>query len=364
MKALLTLLFLLPLALFAQDSAAAVQDTIIYDIVDEKPRFPTICERYDTTAAAKDECSELALMTYINQRALYTAEAREKGISGMAVVSFVVEKNGFISMARILRDPGANLGVSALRSVIGMANEVRWIPAIKEGKPVRYQYVLPVRFRIEEPKPYVVSGRDTIYTDLTKPLEFVGNDGQLGAYLSSSINYPKSGEDSCRTGQLDIQILVRPDGRVDVQDILDYNDLGTDFTFEAINVVTSSIGKWSPAEYEGKKVTSAYDLSFSFAPTTEGCKETVAAYNEAINSINEGQVLLQDTLTIDEGLAKLDLAVEAFPADGRFRILRGQARMDNNRLDGACEDLRLAKQIALIDWFDGVLPLICRGVEE
>lgn len=364
MKALLTLLFLIPVALCAQDTTAAVQDTTIYDIADEKPRFPTPCERYDTTAAAKHQCSEAALMAYINQRALYTAEAREKNISGMAVVSFVVEKNGLISMARILRDPGGNLGLSALRSVIGMANEVRWRPAMKDGTPVRFQYVLPVRFRIEKPKPYVVVGRDSIYTDLTKPLEFLGSDGKLGDYLAAKIKYPEAAEDSCRTGQLDIQILVRPNGRVDVQDIIDYNDLGTDFTFEAINVVTSSIGQWSPGEYNGKKVISAYDLSFAFAPTSEGCQETVAAYNEAVNLMNEGQMLVQDSLTIDAGLAKMDLAVEAFPADGRFRILRGQTRMDNNILEGACEDLRLAKDIALIDWFDGVLPLICRGVEK
>ncbi|MEM6769986.1 MAG: energy transducer TonB [Bacteroidota bacterium] len=364
MKALLTLLFLLPLALVAQDTTTAVADTIIYDIADEKPRFPTPCERYDTTAAAKEQCSERALMAYINQRALYTAEAREQNISGMAVVSFVVEKTGFISMARILRDPGGQLGVSALRSVIGMANEVRWRPAIKDGKPVRFQYVLPVKFRIEERKPYVVAGRDTIYTELTKPLVFTGSDGKLGDYLAEKIKYPESGQDSCLTGQMDIQILVRPDGRVDVQDIIDYNDLGTDFTFETISVVTSSFGQWTPAEYEGKAVTAAYDLSFVFAPTNEACQTTVAAYNDAINAMNEGQVLLQDTTTIDEGLAKMDLAIEAFPADGRFRILRGQARMDNNRLDGACEDLRLAKSIALINWFDGILPLICQGVEE
>lgn len=364
MKLLFSLLCLLPLALFAQDTTAAVQDTTIYDIADEAPRFPTPCERYDTTAAAKAECSQVALLQYINQRALYTAEAREKNISGMAVVSFVVEKNGLISMARILRDPGGDLGLSALRSVIGMANEVRWIPAKKDGKPVRFQFVLPVRFRVEEPKPYVVADGDTIYTDVTAPLKFLLNEGNLGDYLSQNVKYPASGEDSCSLGQMDIQLLVRPDGRVDVQDIIDYNSLGTDFNFAAISVITGTIGQWEPAKYEDKAVTAAYDVSFVFAPTGDSCKTTVEAYNAAINQLNEGIQLAQDTLTLDEGLAKMDLAVEAFPNDGRFRILRGQIRMDNNHLDGACEDLRMARELALIDWFDAVLPLICRGVEE
>ena len=363
-KALFSLLLILPLGLVAQTDAApapaAAQDTTIYDIADEKPRFPTPCERYDTTAAAKSECSEAALLAYVNQRALYTAEAREQGISGMAVVGFVVEKNGLVSMARILRDPGGQLGLSALRSVIGMANEVRWRPAIKDGKPVRFQYILPIRFRIEEPKPYVVVNGDSIYTEVTQPLQFLGNDGQLGGYLTDNVKYPASGEDSCRLGQLDIQLLVHPDGSVDVQDIIDYNKLGTDFTFEAISVVTGTYGKWRSAEYEGKPVTAAYDVSFIFAPTGDGCATTVADYNTAINQLNEGIRMAEDSTTLDAGLAKMDLAVEAFPYDGRFRILRGQIRMDNNRLLGACEDLTLARDLALIDWFDAVLPLICR----
>ena len=79
--------------------------------------------------------------------------------------------------------------------------------------------------------------------------------------------------------------------------------------------------------------------------------------------IGEGQALTQDSTTLDAGLLKMDEAVSLFPEDGRFRILRGQARLDNNLLDGACEDLSLAREIALINWYDGILPLICRQAE-
>jgi TonB family protein len=370
MKTLLTLLCFLPFFLMAQDAPAPVSpdsvvvDTTIYDIADEAPRFPTNCEQLDTTAAAKSECSQVALLSYINSRALYPAEAREKNISGMVVIGFVVEANGYVSKAQILRDPGGQLGLSALRAVIGMANEVRFRPAIRDGEYVRFKYILPIRFRLEEPKPYVLLGQDTVYTELTKALAFTGNDGDLSGYLNSKINYPASGEDSCSTGQLDIQLIVHPNGQVDVQDILDYNDLGTDFTFEAVNVATNSYGLWSPAEYEGRPVSSAYDVSFSFAPESEACKVVLEQYNEAITLVSEGQQLALDSLTLDTGLAKMGLAIDMFPLDGRFRIIRGQLRMDNNRLEGACEDLTLAKEIALIDWYDSVLPLLCRKVEE
>jgi len=368
MKTLLTLLCLLPVLVFGQDApvtdtTTAPRDTVIYDIADEIPRFPTPCERYDTTAAAKAQCSESAILSFVYQRALYPAEAREQNISGMAVIAFVVEASGYISSVNVLRDPGGGLGPAAQRAVIGMAREVRFRPAIIDSQFVRYNYVLPIRFRLEEPKPYVLTGRDTVYTSLTKNLVFTGETGRLGDYLNEHIKYPAAWEDSCRTGQLDVQLLVHPDGRVDVQDVIDYNDLGTDFTFEATTVVTGTYGMWEAAEYDGRKVSAAYDVSLSFAPESDGCKTVIESYNGAVTLMTEGQAMVQDTLTLDAGLAKMDQAVKLFPNDGRFRIVRGQTRMDNNLMSGACEDLTLAKRIALIDWFDAVLPLLCREEE-
>lgn len=370
MKIIFSLLFTLPFFLLAQESPAPVApdseatDTTIYEIADEAPRFPTPCERYDTTAAAKAECSQFALLSYINQRAMYPAEAREQNLSGMVVIAMVIEANGYVSRAEILRDPGGNLGLSALRAVVGMAQEVRFRPAVKDKEFVRFKYILPIRFKLEAPKPYVVTDRDTIYTELTKPLEFTGAEGNLGAYLNSKVKYPASGEDSCRTGQLDVQLLVHPNGQVDVQDVIDYNNLGTDFTFEAINVAVGSYGLWSPAEYNGKPVTAAYDVSFTFAPESEACQASIEAYNQAIDLMTAGQQLAMDSTTLTTGLEKMSQAIDMFPRDGRFRIIRGQLLMDNNMLATACEDLTLAKEIALIDWYDSVLPLICRKFEE
>ncbi|NJC26225.1 energy transducer TonB [Neolewinella antarctica] len=371
MKLFFTLICCFPLALIAQaepalttatDSVAV--DTTIYQFADEAPRFPTRCEGYDTTATAKVECSDIAVLAYVNKRVGYPVEARNQGISGTAVISFLIERNGIISRAEILRDPGAGLGVAAARAVIEMAKEVRWRPAFREGKPVRFLYTLPIRFKLEEPKPYVLSDRDTIYTEFSKPVEFTGPSGSLVAYLTEQLTYPTSGEDSCRIGDLDVQLLVTSAGAVQVQDIIDYNDLGTDFTFEAIRVATRSRGQWSPAEYDGRPVTAAYDVALTFVPESAACASTIADYNDALGLINEAQVMAQDSNQVISALAKMDEAVIRFPRDGRFRIVRGQTRLDNNMLGGACEDLTLAKAISLVNWYDGVLPLLCKAMEE
>ena len=373
---LLLLVLLLPLLGYGQEApdsttatdttastAVALGDTTIYSFAAEAPRFPSPCERYDTTAAAKAECAQRYLLDYIYKRALYPPEARQEGISGTAVVAFVVERNGLVNRPEILRDPGGGLGMAALRAVAAMQREVLWRPAFRDSTAVRFRVVLPVRFRLEDPKPYVILGRDTIYTDLTKAATFTGNDGDLVGYFDETITYPEP-QDSCATGQLDIQLIIQPNGLVDVNDIIDYNDLGVAFTSRVIDAATGSFGKWIAAEYEGRKVASAYDVSFNFLPTDPGCAYVVEDYNQALTDMQQAQLLVADSITLEQGLTKMDAAIERFPRDGRFRILRGQARLDNNRLDGACEDLRLAREIALIDWYDSVFPIICRQREE
>ncbi len=365
MKSLLCCLLLFPMLSFAQDTTSQVAvDTTIYSFAEEAPRFPSPCERYDTTAAAKSQCAQRFLLDYVYQRAMYPAEARESNISGTAVVTFIVEPNGMINRPEILRDPGGGIGLSALRSVVGMGREVLWRPAMKDGKPVRFRYVLPIRFRLEEPKPYVIIGTDTVYTDLTQRASFAGNNGDLIDYFDEKITYPDIPQDSCATGQIDMQLLIHPSGLVTVNDIIDYNDLGVDFTGKAIDAATGSFNQWIPAEYEGKKVTSGYDVSFNFTPTDPGCSYVVDEYTQALQLMQDAQVMMTDSTALDQALVKMDQAIDLFPRDGRFRIIRGQVHLDNNNLGKACDDLTMARSIALIDWYDSVLPLICSASEQ
>lgn len=89
---------------------------------------------------------EQAMYRYISQNLTYPEKAKEKGISGTAMITFVVEKDGSISNVRILRDPGAGLGAAAAAVVQGMP---RWTPGKQDGKPVRTQFNLPVQFRLK-----------------------------------------------------------------------------------------------------------------------------------------------------------------------------------------------------------------------
>lgn len=343
----------------AKAQGTADADTTIYTVAEQLPRFPA-CERMDTTIEAKSQCAQQALLAFMYENIRYPLEARQNGNEGTVVSSFVVEKDGSLSNFKVLRDIGGGCGLEVLR-VLEAMNQVgiKWVPGQSQGKVVRTQFNLPIRFKLEEVPPYTLVGRDTIYTEFDKMLEFKGGDEALEDHLALRLDYPPAWEDSCRVGRIEIQLLVRPNGDVRVLDLTDYNDLGIDFWYEAIDAVTSTYKQWDVATFEGRPVGSAYDISLPFLPGNAACQPQVKKYEEARALAEEGAQLFNGDEK-EAGLEKLSQALALFPNDASFLLMRGQAYLDMNRFSEACADLSLARDIALIDWYDGVLPVICR----
>jgi TonB family protein len=128
----------------------------IFKVVEDMPRFPG-CE---DQGLAKDEltrCSQKELLEFIYQNLSYPAAAREAGKEGTVVVSFVVGKEGRLRAPKIVRDPHEALSREVLR-VISLMNQMdeAWTPGYQGGKVVNVQFMLPVRFRLDnandEPK--------------------------------------------------------------------------------------------------------------------------------------------------------------------------------------------------------------------
>lgn len=123
--------------------------TKIFQVVEQMPRFPG-CEGVGGSDANKKACADKKMLEYIYKNIKYPTIARENGVEGMAVISFVVEPDGSISNMQIVRDPGAGLGEEALRVVEKMQNlPQKWIPGKQRNENVRVQFNLPVKFRLE-----------------------------------------------------------------------------------------------------------------------------------------------------------------------------------------------------------------------
>jgi protein TonB len=90
------------------------------------------------------------MLEFIYKNIKYPAIARENGVEGTVVVQFVVEKDGSIANAKVVRDIGAQCGQEAMR-VVQMMNQkgLKWTPGKQRGRPVKVQFNLPVKFRLE-----------------------------------------------------------------------------------------------------------------------------------------------------------------------------------------------------------------------
>ncbi len=120
------------------------EDNTVYTIVDEMPRFPG-CEISTGSKGGIKKCADKQLLQHIYSNIKYPKEARDAGIEGMVVVSFIIEKDGSLSDAQIVRSIEKHCDAEVLRVVGAMP---KWVPGEQDGQPVRVKFNLPVRFKL------------------------------------------------------------------------------------------------------------------------------------------------------------------------------------------------------------------------
>lgn len=131
---------------------AGRQEGEIFRVVEEMPRFPG-CEGMEGTSREIKSCADRKMLEFLYSNIRYPAIARDNGVEGNVVLSFIVEKDGSISNPKVIRDPGAGLGDEALRIVDMMAElPQKWTPGVQRGRNVRVQFILPVKFQLKSTK--------------------------------------------------------------------------------------------------------------------------------------------------------------------------------------------------------------------
>ncbi len=362
MKHFLPLLFALIFLAKAMAQQPAEEQDSVLTFAEEMPRFPG-CEIPDSSLAFRQKCAEAVLMDYMYRRLVYPKEAYEQGIEGTVVASFVVHTDGSLSDVKILRDIGGGCGEEVLNILKGMQEEgIRWRPGYHKGKPVPVRFNLPVRFKWVEPLPYALVQGDTIYTTIDSLPAFEGGMDALNDFLKENLRQPETAPDTCWLGDMNVEILIHPDGTVKILDVKDYNGLGFDYQFEAIRVATATTGHWRPAMYRGRAVPTSYMLYMLFEPKGEACKGLLEAYEEARRQSEEGLKLFNEGKK-EEGLQLLNRAVAAFPHHANFRYTRAQMYINMKDYEKACEDLSVVRARIVLPTIEQLYPLICRRAE-
>ena len=86
-----------------------------------------------------------AFFNWVEKNQQYPALARKRKIQGKVMVEFMVQADGSLTDARVIRKMGSGLDEEAIR-LIKMAP--KWEPATYQGKPLKQKMVLPILFQL------------------------------------------------------------------------------------------------------------------------------------------------------------------------------------------------------------------------
>lgn len=103
---------------------------IIYEVADKSPEYYK---------------GEDALAAFILDNIEYPNVAKNQNVEGTVQLSFIVETNGFVSNIKAIKQVNAGCTEEAIR----VAQLLKWKPAEKNGKYVRYKVTFPITFNLK-----------------------------------------------------------------------------------------------------------------------------------------------------------------------------------------------------------------------
>ena len=87
-----------------------------------------------------------AFYKYVGSKLKYPPQANRMGVEGKVYVEFVINRDGSIVDARVVRGIGAGCDEEAVRVV---ASSPAWNPGKQRGKAVRQKYTIPIIFKLQ-----------------------------------------------------------------------------------------------------------------------------------------------------------------------------------------------------------------------
>ncbi len=118
-----------------EEASAPAKDRTVFVAVQDNAEFPGGMD---------------ALLNYLRTNIRYPESAHKNNIQGRVIVKFVIESDGTVADAEIVRGVDTDLDNEALRVVNGMP---KWTPAKVDGKDVASYFHLPVNFKLQDETP-------------------------------------------------------------------------------------------------------------------------------------------------------------------------------------------------------------------
>ncbi|NWJ53413.1 MAG: energy transducer TonB, partial [Bacteroidetes bacterium] len=218
----------------------------VYLEVDHNPEFPGGLEE---------------LMNFLSKNIRYPKEAYDNKKEGTVFIEFIVNKNGSLEKAKVIRGVGFGCDEEALRVLRTMPD---WEPGTFKGKPVSAQMKIPIKFQLTSDQVANTSlssnKKEKLYK-LDQEPAFPGGDDVLMKFIQKNIQYPADAQNKGLTGTIHAQFQVGKDGKIHNPKIL--RGIGKSCDEEAIRII-KMMPNWIPGKKDGKTVNAFVVLPVQF----------------------------------------------------------------------------------------------------
>lgn len=103
----------------------------------------------DPRTAKKENCNEKAMSKFLDENVRFPPQARDDGITGIAIMTFLVNEDGSITDIECLRGLNEDIKAECFRVMGLMPN---WKPGTAKGIPVKMRQRLSLGFNVAKPK--------------------------------------------------------------------------------------------------------------------------------------------------------------------------------------------------------------------
>ena len=250
----------------------------VFKVVEQMPEFPG-CN--DVDASEQKKCRQKEMLMFIYKNIKYPEAARKEGLQGTNIVRFIVEKDGSISNEEMTKSIGGGTDVECLRVVRSMP---KWLPGKQRGVPVRVQFNLPIKFKLEDNgdaskkktesidgKVYKEPDNMPYFADCPEDKDMDAHDKQCTTkkmleFIYKGIKYPEAARKKGTEGVVVLSFIIDKDGSMrDPKIERSVADGCDDAVMEVFRQFQSSPDmKWMPGTVDGKPVHVQYMLPVKF----------------------------------------------------------------------------------------------------
>ncbi len=122
--------------------------TGVFRVVENMP-YLNLESCKSTIRKEQQRCSDAFLHKFVASNIKYPKEAREIGIEGRVIVSFIIRADGAMTDFTIVKDIGEGCGDEALRVLKSVSEQYKWIPGTQRGQAVDVLYNFPIKFGLK-----------------------------------------------------------------------------------------------------------------------------------------------------------------------------------------------------------------------